>query len=194
MKYRENLNSIGDQELLLQLSEGSKHAFDILYNRYWKLVFNTAFKRLDDMERAQDIAQDVFVQLWISGTSALIKNLPAYLNVAARNGVFKHLEKEGKYAALPDTVAELEGAFGGADANILHAEFLEAFNQLIEKLPAQQRLIFKMRFEEDLSSQEIADKLQISPKTVRNQLGKALNTLRTSLMLLYAVILYCQAK
>lgn len=194
MKYQENLNSIGDQELLLQLSEGSKHAFDILYNRYWKLVFNTAFKRLEDMERAQDIVQDVFVQLWISGTTVSIKNLPAYLNVAARNGVFKHLEKEGKYTALPDSVAELEGTFGAADANILHAEFLEAFNQLIEKLPAQQRLIFKMRFEEDLSSQEIADKLQISPKTVRNQLGKALNTLRTSLMLLYAVILYFQAK
>jgi len=194
MTYREDSNSIGDQELLLQLSEGNKHAFDVLYNKYWKLVFNTAFKRLDNMERAQDIAQDVFVQLWISGTTTSIKNLPAYLNVAARNGVFKHLEKEGRYATLPDTAAELEGTLGEADAKILHAEFLEAFHQLIDKLPTQQRIIFKMRFEEDLSSQEIADKLQISPKTVRNQLGKALNTLRTSLMLFYAVILYCQAK
>lgn len=194
MTYRENSNSIGDQELLLKLSEGSKYAFDILYNRYWKLVFNTAFKRLNDMERAQDIAQDVFVQLWISGTTSSIKNLPAYLNVAARNAVFKHLEKEGRYVVLPDTAAELEGTLGDADAKILHAEFLEAFHQLIEKLPSQQRMIFKMRFEEDLSSQQIADKLQISPKTVRNQLGKALNTLRTSLMLLYVVIQYCQAK
>lgn len=146
------------------------------------------------MERAQDIAQDVFVQLWISGTTSSIKNLPAYLNVAARNAVFKHLEKEGRYVVLPDTAAELEGTLGDADAKILHAEFLEAFHQLIEKLPSQQRMIFKMRFEEDLSSQQIADKLQISPKTVRNQLGKALNTLRTSLMLLYVVIQYCQAK
>jgi len=194
MTYRENSNSIGDQELLLQLSEGSKHAFDILYNKYWKLVFNTAFKRLDDMDCAQDIAQDVFVQLWISGTTTSIKNLPAYLNVAARNGVFKHLEKEGRYAALPDTAAELEGTHGDADAKMLHSEFLEAFQQLIEKLPAQQRIIFKMRFEEELSSQEIADRLQLSPKTVRNQLGKALNTLRTSLMLFYAVMLYYQPK
>lgn len=60
---------------------GARHAFDILYNRYWKLVFNTAFKRLNDMERAQDITQDVFVQLWTSGTTTSIKNLPAYLNV-----------------------------------------------------------------------------------------------------------------
>ncbi|WP_449437028.1 RNA polymerase sigma factor [Pedobacter steynii] len=67
MTYRGNSDNIGDHELLLQLSEGSKHAFDILYNRYWKLVFNTAFKRLNNMERAQDIAQDVFVQLWVGG-------------------------------------------------------------------------------------------------------------------------------
>ncbi len=194
MTYRGNSDNIGDHELLLQLSEGSKHAFDILYNRYWKLVFNTAFKRLNNMERAQDIAQDVFVQLWVGGTTSLIKNLPAYLNVSARNGVFKHLEKEGRYVALPDTAVELEGTLGDADAKILHSEFLEAFRQLIEKLPTQQRIIFKMRFEEDLSSQEIADRLQLSPKTVRNQLGKALTTLRTSLMLFYAVMLYYQPK
>lgn len=192
--YAESLNSSGDDELLLQLSEGSKPAFDILYNRYWRLVFNTAFKRLNDMERSQDIAQDVFTQLWIRGTTTPIENLPAYLNVAARNGVFKHLEKEGRYAALPDTVTELEGTQGDADAKILHKEFLQAFHELIDSLPAQQRIIFKMRFEEDLSSQEIADRLQISPKTVRNQLGKALNKLRTSLMLFYAVVLYCQTR
>ena len=194
MTYRENSNNVGDNELLLQLSEGSKHAFDILYNRYWKLVFNTAFKRLNDLERSQDIAQDVFVQLWIRGTSSPIENLPAYLNVAARNGVFKHIEKEGKYAVLPDTAAELEGTVSDADAKILHEEFLEAFDQLIESLPSQQRVIFRMRFDDDLSSQEIADRLQISPKTVRNQLGKALNKLRTSLMLFYAVVLYYQAR
>ncbi|ETZ22351.1 RNA polymerase sigma factor [Pedobacter sp. V48] len=194
MTYRENSNSIGDHELLLELSEGSKYAFDVLYNRYWKLVFNTAFKRLNDMERAQDIAQDVFVQLWIRGTASPIENLPAYLNVAARNGVFKHLEKEGRYATLPDTAAELEGTLGDADAKILHNEFLEAFDQLIESLPSQQRIIFRMRFEDDLSSQEIAERLQISPKTVRNQLGKALNKFRTSLMLIYAVVLYSQVR
>ncbi|MBC8988191.1 sigma-70 family RNA polymerase sigma factor [Pedobacter sp. N36a] len=192
--YAESLNNVGDNELLLQLSEGNKHAFDILYNRYWKLVFNTAYKRLNDMDRSQDIAQDVFVQLWTRGTTKPIENLPAYLNVAARNGVFKHLEKEGRYAALPDTVAELEGTLGEADAKIMHKEFLQAFHQLIEGLPTQQRIIFKMRFEEDLNSQEIADRLQISPKTVRNQLGKALNSLRASLMLFYAVILYYQIR
>ena len=47
-----------DTELLLRLGNGDKHAFDILYNRYWKQVFNAAYKRLGDREQAQDIAQD----------------------------------------------------------------------------------------------------------------------------------------
>jgi RNA polymerase sigma factor (sigma-70 family) len=82
-----------------------------------------------------------------------------------------------------------------ADADVLYHEFLKSFNQLIDALPAQQRIIFKMRFEEDLNSAQIAHQLQISPKTVRNQLGKALATLRSSLLLFQVIFhLYHQGK
>jgi len=181
--YQDSFHSAEDTTLLLQLSEGSKHAFDILYDKYWQQVYNAAYKRINKSEQAQDIAQDVFVQLWIRGNKSPIENLPAYLFVAARNSVFKHLEKEGKYSALPETADQLEDPLDRADADLLHEEFLKAFNELINALPAQQGMIFKMRFEEDLTSQQIADLLQISPKTVRNQLGKALSTLRSSLFL-----------
>ena len=181
-----------DAELLLLLSEGNKPAFDALYNKYWKQVYNTAYKRLNDTERAQDIAQDVFVQLWTRGSKSPIENLPAYLLVAARNGVFKYMEKESRYAELPDTAQEIESPLGRADANVLHDEFLKAFNDLIETLPPQQRIIFNLRFNEGLSSQQIADQLQISPKTVRNQMGKALATLRKSLFLLHVLLYFYQ--
>ncbi|MES2455919.1 MAG: sigma-70 family RNA polymerase sigma factor [Bacteroidota bacterium] len=180
-----------DAELLSQLGEGNKSAFDTLYNRYWKQVFNMAYKRLNDEQQAQDIAQDVFVQLWIRGTKAPIDNLPGYLQISARNGVFKHFEKQSKLAVLPDAPPDIEDLHDRADAAILHQEFLKAFDELVDTLPTQQRIIFKMRFEEELSSQQIAEKLDISPKTVRNQLGKALSTLRTSLLLVqFLLILY----
>jgi RNA polymerase sigma-70 factor (family 1) len=181
-----------DAELLSLLSEGNKPAFDALYNKYWKQVYNAAYKRLNDTERAQDIAQDVFVQLWVRGSKSPIENLPAYLLVAARNGVFKYMEKESRYAALPDNAQEIESPLGRADANVLHDEFLKAFNELIDTLPPQQRIIFNLRFNEGLSSQQIADQLQISPKTVRNQMGKALATLRKSLFLLHVLLYFYQ--
>jgi RNA polymerase sigma-70 factor (family 1) len=187
-----DLNIADDAELLLLLSKGSKPAFDVLYNKYWKQVYNTAYKRLNDLERAQDIAQDVFVQLWIRGSKSPIDNLPAYLLVAARNGVFKKMEKEAKYASLPDGAEEIESPAGRADANMLHDEFLKAFTDLVNTLPPQQQMIFNLRFNEGLSSQQIADQLNISPKTVRNQMGRALNTLRKSLFLLYVLVYFNQ--
>jgi len=179
----DSLYSLDDTALLLRLGGGSRQAFDVLYNRYWKAVFNTAYKRLNDEQQAQDIAQDVFVQLWLRGSKSPIENLQAYLHIAARNGVFKFFEKQGRLAILPDTPEDLEDEYGNADSGVLHQEFLTAFNALVEALPAQQRLIFKMRFEEELSSQQIAEKLGLSPKTVRNQLGRALSTLKTSMLI-----------
>jgi len=183
-----DLNIADDAELLLLISNGSKPAFDQLYNKYWKDVYNTAFKRLNDADKAQDVAQDVFVQLWIRSAKSPIENLQAYLHVAARNGVFKQLEKESQYLSLPDSAENLESSFDHADANMLHEEFVKAFIDLVDNLPFQQKIIFNLRFNEGLSSQEIADKLQISPKTVRNQMGRALSTLRKSLFWLHVAM------
>jgi RNA polymerase sigma factor (sigma-70 family) len=188
--HHDGIDSADDAVLLAQLNVGSKSAFDVLYNRHWELVYRSAYKRLNDAEKAQDVAQDVFVQLWIRGNKSLIENLPAYLLVSARNGVFKVMEKEARHIDIPvDSAPEIESLFDSADAGILHAEFLAAFHQLVEALPAQQRIIFKMRFEEELGSQQIADILEIAPKTVRNQLGKALSTLRKSLLMINTLLI-----
>jgi RNA polymerase sigma-70 factor (family 1) len=192
--HQDSSHNTEDSILLLQLSEGSKRAFDMLYDKYWKAVFDAAYKRLNDTDAAQDIAQDVFVQLWIRDARSPIENLPAYLFVAARNSVFKHLEKQGRFTEMPELANQIESPLERADADLLYDEFLMAFNQLIAALPAQQRVIFKMRFEEELSSKEIAEQLQLSPKTVRNQLGKALATLRTSLHLLQFILYLYHSK
>lgn len=183
--YNVSLDSAEDSVLLAHLNEGSKPAFDVIYNKYWKLVFQAALKRLSDQEKAQDVAQDVFVQLWVRSSKSTIENLPAYLLVSARNGVFKLLEKEARLIIVPEeSSSKIESPFDRADNGIIQKEFLEAFEKLIDALPAQQRIIFKMRFDEDLNSQQIADILNISPKTVRNQLGKTLSSLRKSILLI----------
>jgi RNA polymerase sigma-70 factor (family 1) len=180
-----------DEELLTKVSKGSRGAFDILYNRHWRKVYNAAYKRANDREIAEDIAQDVFVQLWIRHNETIIDNLPSYLLAAARNGVFKRMGKEEKYTELSNDLQELQNSLDATDSNILHKEFLKAFAELIEALPEQQRIIFKYRFNDGLSSQEIADKLQISPKTVRNHIGRALATLKKELIWLHIIAFLC---
>jgi RNA polymerase sigma-70 factor (family 1) len=183
-----------DAELLARMSAGDRHAFNVLYEKYWKTVFNQAYKRLEDMEKAEDIAQDIFEQLWIRGTKSAIANLPAYLFIATRNGVFKSLEKEKKYTDLPDFVYEMEGDSTRADSSMLYKEFVIAFDKLIEALPPQRRTIFKMRFNDNLSSRQIAEMLDLSPKTVRNQISKALLTLKGDLLLLLVISLLQKSK
>ncbi|HVW98367.1 MAG TPA: sigma-70 family RNA polymerase sigma factor [Mucilaginibacter sp.] len=187
-----NLNTADDIELLAGVSKGSRLAFDILYEKYWKTVFNAAYKRANDREIAEDIAQDVFVQLWTRNTDIVITNLSAYLSIAARNGVFKRMGKEDRYTELTDELQDIQNSLDSTDANILHKEFLNAFAELIESLPSQQQAIFKFRFNEGLSSQQIAEKLQISPKTVRNHIGRALITLKKELILLQILAILCR--
>lgn len=177
-----NFADVDDNKLLAEVFEGNHEAFDMLYNRYWKWVFNAAFKRTNDVTIAEDITQDVFVQLWTRKTNYYIESLPSYLLIAARNGVFKRFGKEERYTELSDDIEKPDNLADAADAQLLHKEFLTAFAELIETLPEQQRLIFKYRFNDGLSSQEIADKLQISPKTVRNHIGRALATVRKELV------------
>ena len=180
---KENITGLEDKVLLAQLADGSRQAFDVLYNRYWRQVVNQAYKRMASVDAAQDIAQEVFLQLWKKGSQSAIENLPAYLFVAVRNGVFKHFEKENKYESLSDVAYELETLHERADSNILYDEFLLSFSKLVDALPAQQRTIFRLRYDEGLSTQQIADQLELSVKTVRNHLGRALATFRESILL-----------
>jgi RNA polymerase sigma-70 factor (family 1) len=172
-----------DNELLLLLSNGNRAAFDALYTKYWKKVFNSAYKRLKDEGIAKDVTQDVFIQLWTRKSKSPIENIGAYLAVSARNGVFKHMEKAAKYTTLADCLIEPESHSGHADGTIIHAEFLKGFQEILKTLSPQQQMIFNMKFNEGLSSQQIADELQISIKTVRNQMGRALQTIREAMFM-----------
>lgn len=178
----ESLTGLDDRRLLQLLSTGSHKAFDSLYSRYWKQVFNLAYKRAGNIDAAQDVAQDVFFKLWNRGNQADIEDLPAYLSTSVKYAVFSYFEKESKYASLSDMADEIESFHERPDGNVLYAEFLQAFEKLVDSLPEQQRAIFRMRYDEGFSTRQIADELQLSVKTVRNHLGRALSTLRDSLL------------
>jgi RNA polymerase sigma-70 factor (ECF subfamily) len=191
MMQKFDLETATDNELLAKMSEGNRRAFDVLYNRHWRKAFNAAYKRANDRKVAEDIAQDIFVQLWTRGSNTVIDNLPSYLTAAARNGVFKRMGKESMYTELPDDLHELQKSLDTTDSKLLHKEFLNAFAELVEALPEQQRIIFNYRFNEGLNSQEIAQKLNLSPKTVRNHIGRALATLKKELIWIQIItILY----
>lgn len=182
------VHTIQDTLLLIKLSEGCSHAFDTLYEKYWSHVFDEAYKRIGDRDRAKDIAQEVFTSMWARGTETIIENLPAWLYTVTRNQVYKQIQRQEYFVPIPDLLSELEGYGGWADATMIEKELLRTFKILIESLPDQQRIIFKMRYQDELSPNEIALKLNLSPKTIRNHLGRAIIKLKATIMLFQLIM------
>ena len=175
-------HTIEDDLLLFQLNEGSCCAFDSLYEKYWINVVDEAYKRLGDKDEAKDIAQEVFTAMWLRSRETPIENLPAWLYTVTRNQVYKLFRKQERFVPIPDLVSELESADGGADSALIQKELLRVYESMLASLPDQQRVIFNMRYKDELHPDIIALDLNLSPKTVRNHLGRALVKLKTSFM------------
>jgi len=186
-----NDKNLEDKLLLLQLKAGSSDAFDALYEKHWENVYSSAFKRMNNTEQARDVTQDVFLQLWLRRNDVVIDNLSAYLFIAVRNTIYKWMEKEKRYLPITDLLIHLEVSRDSADAQLLYHDFLNTYEALIARLTPSQQEIFRMRYHQDLSTKEIAERLNISRKTVQNQLGTSISQLRgnlTTLCVLYMLL------
>lgn len=175
-------NLTDDTILLQQVGEGSKKAFNILFEKYWESAFSDACKRLKKYDNAKDIVQEIFTHIWINRETLHIENLPAYLNVAVRNKVIKFVAKQKlvhPFFSMLDNIPEMNDQ---PDANLLWKEFFNSYEALMESLPPKRQVIFRLRYEEDLPTKVISMQLGITRKTVQNQLGKAIETLKVSLL------------
>ncbi|SRR6266487_491414 len=175
-------NLTDDTILLQQVGEGSKKSFNILFEKYWESAFSDTYKRLKNYDIAKDIVQEIFTHIWINRETLHIENLPAYLNIAIRNKVIKFVAKQKlvhPFFTMLDNIPEKNDQ---PDANLLWKEFFNSYEALMESLPPKRQVIFRLRHEEDLPTKVISMQLGIKRKTVQNQLGKAIETLKVSLL------------
>lgn len=180
-----------DHLLLQKLSEGSAESFNILYEKYWGKVYTSAIKRLRNHDQAQDITQDIFAALWLKRKELHIDNLPAYLHVAVRNKILNLFEKEKHYVPFEQLITNNIQLYGEqADAVALRNEFLHAYKALVDSLPGERKKIFRFYYDEGLSTEEIANHLGLSRKTVQNQLGRAVTYLKANLSHLFFLITF----
>jgi RNA polymerase sigma-70 factor (ECF subfamily) len=168
-----------DRELLLEISHSCSVAFSQLYDRYWESLFNTAYKRLQDEGACKDIVQDVFTDIWLRRATLQIDNIPAYLHTAIRFQVLKFISKSKLTAHFIQPFENIVDASLKADCNINEKELYLLVKAWLETLPKKRRQIYILRHEHNLSTKEISQRLNLSQKTVQNQLGNALQSLRT---------------
>jgi RNA polymerase sigma-19 factor, ECF subfamily len=171
-----------DPELLRRIQAGDEGAYDAAFRTWYPALVRVADAILRDFDAAEEVAQDVMVQLWRRRhllDAAL--SLRAYLLRSIRNRALNHL----RHAKVRrDTAAEVQGLYDeplGSDQPIVANELADAVRIALRELPPRCREIFQMSRVDGLKYAEIAEALDISPKTVEAQMGKALKILRARL-------------
>ncbi len=173
-----NYRSYEDMQLISLIQESDRLAFDELYERYWKRLYNDTFKRLKNTEMIEEILQDVFSNLWSARASRKIQNVYAYLLTAVRYQVFM-LYKKGK--TTPQFEAPLEHMALSplqTDSLLNEKELKGCIAIWMALQPEKRRVIFEMKYINDQSTREISEVLGISQKTVQNQLLTSFANLR----------------
>ena len=179
--------SYDNNMLLSLLCENDESAFTEIYSRFWKKLFAIAYNRLKEIQSAEDIVHDVFASLWANRQKSGIESLDNYLAAATKYMVLakiKRKERERVYNASHRVlVVEVP-----IETSLHYKRILELAKEEVEKLPERCRLIFKCSRNEGMPVKQIAQELHISPKTVENQLNKALKQLKLATKSLFNLL------
>ncbi len=184
LKPIKRLTDHTDMQLCLFLKEGSEEAFSEIYERYWEKLYSFAFNRLRSHETTFELVQEIFESLWKRrSVIEFHTSLSGYLYASMRYLIVHHI----KYSKLKESYCQEFVTFHASlednsteDVVALH-DLEDALNRSLVELPKRCQEVFKMSRQQNRSIKEIAEELNISHKTVENQLTAALKYLRTSL-------------
>lgn len=155
----------------------------MFFKTYYQPLCNYAYSFIRNRDEAEEIVQSAFLSVWEKRDSLDIKtSLKAYLYTMVRNtslNVIKHEKIKQRYVG--EALAFEERSHDSVAQKVLSSELEERIQHAMESLPEQCRLVFKLSRFEELKYSEIANQLNISIKTVENQMGKALKIMREQL-------------
>ena len=155
---------------------------ELLFKTFYAPLGAVAYRVVPDRAAVEDLVQDVFLRLW-QGLDALpaLESYRAYLTRMVLNAALRHRQRAQRRVAWDDAPPAAAPVAPDALAGLHAAEAAAAVAAALAQLPPRCRVVFELSRYEELSYQQIADALDISPKTVEHQMGKALRLLRRAL-------------
>jgi RNA polymerase sigma-70 factor (ECF subfamily) len=155
-----------------------QQAYKELFTSLYPFLYPFARTIVKAKESAEEVVSDVFIKIWEKRKDLeKIDNLKVYLYVSTRNIAFNYLDKQKRNAtfSIDDYQAEFTSVYFNPEQMLITADMLALIQKAIDQLPSKCRLIFKLAKEDGLKYKEIAEILNISVKTVENQLAIALH-------------------
>ncbi len=178
-------------------TQEQKDLFATLYAQYSGRIFHFAMGYLKSEAEAEELVQDVFIRLWEKKESLLPeKNLRAYLYKITVNCIYDLIRKKNVQQAFFDFLSEKNYAGEDTWNEVVFNDMLRQIDELMKEMPLQQRRIFVLSKLEGFSNDEIAGKLNLSKRTVENQLYRAVAFLKVrihseSITLILFYSLFC---
>ena len=169
-----------DAKLVSAIRSGSEQAMGELYDLYSSLVYSVALRVLGDTGAAEDVLQEVFLQLWRNPQAfdSSRGSLPAWLSVIARNRAIDSLRRRRPETDFSEVIISMDPQFA-ADAERRGA--IEKVRGILNGMPAAQRSALEMAFFEGLTHVEIAEKSGHPLGTVKTRIRTGLLALRQAL-------------
>lgn len=171
-----------DETLLKLICENNDtSAFEEVYSRYFKILFNYVFSKVNDQFVAQEIVQVLFIRLWQSRSKAQIQLCRPYLFSSVKNLIISHYRKEltrqEHYVEWQKVQTDTTNI---TDQKILTSDLQFRYDEGLHLLPPKCRQVFILS-REGYSNKKIATELLVSEKTVEQHITKALRVLREHL-------------
>jgi RNA polymerase sigma-70 factor (ECF subfamily) len=173
-----------DHSITNLLAKRDESAFEQVFKTHFKNLHAYAMTLLKDEDEAEEIVQQVFFKLWDRAENLTVSgSVAAYLYRAVHNeslNYLKHLKVRSEHQL--HVAHSMKNRTEHSAGKMITKELEKKFQAALNELPEQCRTIFQLSRFEEMKYREIADKLDISVKTVENQMGKALKQLRVKLV------------
>jgi RNA polymerase sigma factor, sigma-70 family len=169
-----------DAELLQRIRRGDEGGMAELYDRFSAVVFSAALRVLSEASQAEDVLQEVFLQLWRnpSAFDANRGSLAAWLAVIARHRAIDHLRRRRPETDFEEVVLSVDP---GLDSQAARSEAIGRIRGVMESMSDEQRSAVEMAFFEGLTHTEIAEKTGEPLGTIKTRIRSALIAIRKAL-------------
>jgi len=167
-----------------RIRAGDEEAFRAVFDTYYADLCRFASQFVSVPSHARDIVQQVFLKIWESRSEWTVHtSLKAYLYQSVRNRALNSVRHDRASAAMEDRLKEASPSAQERTAEDRYrtTRLREHIDEAIARLPARQKTAFLLQRRHGLSYREIAAVMDITPKTVENHIGRALQFLRSEL-------------
>lgn len=176
-----------DEQLVINLSESNKRAFEEIYNRYWYKLFCISYHQTGSKEEAEELVHDLFESLWNRRMESNIKNLSTYLVISLKYLITNLVKSRITWRKYQEYVLlNKMQEISSTEENIQFNDLSAAIDRAMKKLPEKTSRVFQLSRFENRSVKSIAEELHISEKAVEYHITRSLKILKDDLSIYHS--------